>query len=238
MRSTLVYDLPTRLFHWLFSGLFLSSFIIANTVDDDSQVFTYHMLSGILLAGLVLWRIIWGVVGSKYARFSGFNLNLWDLKDYLLGILSGAKKRWTGHNPASGWAAIIMLLLVLGLAGTGYLMTTEYKEAFEDVHELMANAFIIVVILHIAGVVLHSFRNGDAIALSMIDGKKAFGESRDAISSNHRLAAMLLIALVASGALYLFKNFNSQQGSLRFFGQDLQLGEAEAGRGQSLDDEH
>ena len=61
MRTTLVYDLPTRLFHWLFSGLFLLSFVITKTVDDESLVFSYHMLSGLLLGGLVLWRVFWGV---------------------------------------------------------------------------------------------------------------------------------------------------------------------------------
>ncbi|MGE5084995.1 MAG: cytochrome b/b6 domain-containing protein [Bacillota bacterium] len=229
MRTALVYDLPTRLFHWLFSGLFLVSFVITKTVDDESIAFTYHMLSGLLLGGLVLWRIVWGVVGSKYARFSEFNLSLVDLKNYLFGILSGSKKRWAGHNPASSWAAIIMLLLALGLAITGYLMTTGNKETFEDIHELMANTFIIVVVLHVAGVVLHSLRHQDAIALSMVDGKKELNDNRASISSSHRFAGVLLMALVVSAGLYLFKNFDSQQGTLNLFGQTLHVGDVEAG---------
>lgn len=238
MRTTLVYDLPTRLFHWLFSGLFLLSFIITKTVDDESIVFVYHMLSGLLLGALVLWRIVWGVVGSKHARFSGFNLNPWDLKDYLLGILSGSKKRWAGHNPASSWAAIGMLALALGLATTGYLMTTGYKETFEDIHEFMANTFIVIVILHIAGVILHTLRHRDAIALSMVDGKKDLNENKDSISSTSRFAALLLIALLVSGGLYLVKNFNAQQGTLNLFGKTLQLADAESGSEQSAGDEH
>ncbi len=100
MRSTLIYDLPTRLFHWLFSGLFLLSFAIAKTIDDESLVFSYHMLSGLVLGSLVVWRLIWGFVGSEHARFSGFSLNPLHLKDYFLGILSGSKIRWPGHIPA------------------------------------------------------------------------------------------------------------------------------------------
>lgn len=229
MRSTLVYDLPTRIFHWIFSSLFLLSFVIAKTIDDDSTVFMYHMLSGLLLGGLVLWRLIWGVVGSKHARFSGFDLNPFHLKDYFLGIVSGSKKRWSGHNPASSWAALTMFALALGLAVTGYLMTTGQKENFEDIHEFMANSFIIVVVLHVLGVILHSIRHRDAIALSMVDGKKQLTEKGEAIISSNKFAAVVLIALIVSAGLYLFKNFDAQSGSLQLFGQTLQLGEGQEG---------
>lgn len=227
MRTTLIYDLPTRIFHWTFSGLFLFSFVIAKTVDDESVVFSYHMLSGLLIGGIVLWRIFWGLFGSQHARFTGFNLNPMYLKDYFLGILSGSKKRWSGHNPASSWAAITMFVLAAGLATTGYLMSTGSKEAFEDLHEFMANAFVIIVILHIAGVILHVLRHRDALALSMIDGKKELIDSKDSISSSNGFAAILFIAFVTSSAIYLANNFNIQNRTLNIFGQTLQLGESE-----------
>lgn len=228
MRSTLVYDLPTRLFHWIFSGLFLFAFAIAKTVDDETLVFSYHMLAGLLLGGLVLWRAIWGFVGSKHARFSGFSLNPVHLKDYFLGLLSGAKKRWSGHNPASSWAAVVMLILAFGLAVTGYLMSTGSKEDFEDIHEFMANSFIIVVVFHVAGVIFHSLRHRDAIALSMVDGKKEVDDHNEQpIGSTRRFAAVVLIALVTSAGIFLVKNFDSQNRTLNVFGQTLQLGESE-----------
>ncbi|NUN06946.1 MAG: cytochrome b/b6 domain-containing protein [Bdellovibrio sp.] len=228
MRSHLVYDLPTRLFHWLFSGLFLLSFVIAQTVDDESVIFSYHMLAGFMLGGLVVWRLLWGIVGSQHARFTGFNLNPLQLKDYFLGILSGSKKRWIGHNPASSWAAVTMFALALGLAITGYLMSTGNKEAFEDIHEFLANTFIVVVVLHVAGIILHTVRHQDAIALSMIDGKKEAATSDTSIPSSRPFAAVLLVALVAAGGIYLFKNFDSQNQTLGIFGQTLQLGENES----------
>lgn len=228
MRSTLVYDLPTRLFHGLFAILFLLSFTIAKTTDDESLLFSYHMLSGIVLAGLVLWRIIWGLIGSRHAKFSGFDLNPLNLKEYFLGILSGSKKRWTGHNPASSWAATIMFILALGLAITGYMMTTGYKESVEDTHEFMANAFITVVILHVAGIILHSLRHQDGIALSMIDGKKETSNlTTTQIISARPFAAVVLLTLVVSSAAYLYKNFNPQNRILTLLGQTLQLGENE-----------
>ena len=67
MRQHLVYDLPTRIFHWFFAGLFMMAFIIANTVDDESYVFSFHMIAGLTMTFLVLLRLIWGFVGSSAA---------------------------------------------------------------------------------------------------------------------------------------------------------------------------
>ncbi len=235
MRSTLVYDLPTRIFHWLFSGLFLVAFGIAKTIDDDSIIFSYHMLAGFLIGGLVIWRIFWGFFGSSHARFTGFNLNPLALKDYFLGILSGSKKRWSGHNPASSWAAITMFVLALGLATSGYLMGTGYKESLEDIHEFMANAFVVIVVMHVAGVLLHSIRHQDAIACSMVDGKKELGNNDQSIPSNRNFSAILLLALFVSAGIYLVNNFDSPNRALNLFGQTLQLGENESNEGVEHD---
>lgn len=240
MRSTFVYDLPTRIFHGLFAALFLTSFLIAKTVDDESLDFSYHMLSGLLMGGLVLWRIAWGFVGSKHARFSGFNLNPLHLKEYFLGVLSGSKRRWAGHNPASSWSAIAMFALAIGLSVSGYLMSTGAKETFEDAHELMANMFILTVALHVAGVLLHSLRHQDGIAFSMIDGKKEVSEPSAGIPSSRRFSALLLLILVFTAGALLAKNFNSQSRTLSAFGQTLQLGDSEnehEDTNQSEDDE-
>ena len=75
MRKQLIYDLPTRIFHWGFAGLFVFVIFIAKTVDDENPVFSYHMLAGLMLGGLVTLRIIWGFFGTKYARFSSFALH-------------------------------------------------------------------------------------------------------------------------------------------------------------------
>lgn len=228
MRNGLVYDLPTRLFHWLFSGLFLMAFVIAKTVDDDSSWFNYHSLAGLTLGFLVFLRVVWGFFGTQHARFSGFNLNPMDLVAYFKEILSGGKRRWAGHNPASSWAAIIMMLMALGLAITGYLMTSgPDKEAFEDVHELLANGFIVVVVLHIAGIVLHTIRHKDMIGLSMIDGKKVNIAKDQTITSSRSAFGILLIGLVVAFGLHLFKNYDSQSRRIQFFGTTLQLGENE-----------
>ena len=86
MNKKNAFDLPTRVFHWVFAILFVAAFTIANTIDDDSKWYTLHSLSGIMMVFLIFLRGIWGFVGSKYARFSSFKLNPSDLIKYLKSI--------------------------------------------------------------------------------------------------------------------------------------------------------
>lgn len=206
----------------------MTAFIIVKTFDDDSPVYVYHMLAGMSLSFLVLLRILWGVVGTKHAKFSGFTLNPLELIAYLKGILTGNKKRWAGHNPASSWAGIFMMLMALGLGITGYLMTSGAdKETFEDVHELFADGFIILVILHVVGIAVHTIRHHEMIGLSMVDGKKVDVPAEQVIPSSRPAFGILLIACMIAFGLYLNKNFDSSSSTLQFFGTTLQLGESE-----------
>lgn len=230
MKKIRVYDLPTTIFHWIFAILFLTAFGITKVVDDESALFTFHMLIGIMLFAVVVWRITWGFVGSKYARFSSFQLNPKDLLIYFRDFFTTKTKRYLGHNPASSWAAIIMFILALGLGLTGYMMAQGTgKDFYEDIHELMANAFIIVVIFHVVGILLHTFRHRDNIGLSMINGKKDALNDEPGIIKSHRLAALVFVAFVGLFAFLLSKNYNSRSQTLNFFGTVLQLGESEEG---------
>lgn len=229
MNKRLAYDIPTRLFHWLFAGLFITAFLIAKTIDDESPVFSYHMLAGFLLSFIVLLRIIWGFVGTRYARFNSFALHPKDLLHYFTGILSGSKRKWSGHNPASSWAGLVMFALALSLGTTGYLMANGQKETFEDVHELLANGFLVAVLMHIAGVILHMLRHRDALGLSMVLGTKTDVPENEAITNSRPVVALLFVGLVTTFAVHLASNFNIQKRTLNFFGTTLQLGETEDG---------
>lgn len=226
-----------RIFHWLFAGLFIGTFLIAKTVDDDSPVFTYHMLAGILLGFTVLLRILWGIIGTKHSRFTSFALHPKDLVAYFAGILSGDKRRWAGHNPASSWAAVAMFGFALGLGLTGYLMASGQKETFEDIHELLANGFLVIVLMHVAGVVLHALRHHDGIAMSVVDGAKMDVPIGETISSSKLGVALLFVGLFAIFAIYLADSFDSQKQTLNFLGTTLQLGENQDGGAEEYDDD-
>ncbi|NBX77561.1 MAG: cytochrome b [Proteobacteria bacterium] len=229
MKKELVYDLPTRVFHWLFSGLFITAFLIAKTVDSESLVYTYHMLVGLTLGFLVLLRLIWGVLGTKHAKLSDFSLNPRDLISYFIGILRGEKRKWAGHNPASSWAALFMMACAVTSALTGYLMTSgTAKENFEDIHELSANAFMIVALVHVAGIVVHTLRYRELIGLSMVNGKKADVSPGEEIRNQRGGVALLLMGLVIAFGIQLVRNYDFQSRTLKFVGTVLTLGENEA----------
>ncbi len=228
MKRNLVYDLPTRLFHWSFVFLFIVAYVIGNVFDDDSPIYAYHMLAGLTLGFVVLLRIIWGFIGSRHARWSQFALNPVDLIQYFKGILSGSMKRWAGHNPASSWAAIIMIVCAIGLATTGYLMTgAGLKHQFEEIHEILANVFLFTAIAHVAGIILHTLRHKEMIGLAMVSGKKDEVPENEQISSAHHVIGFLFIVFILSFAGYLYKNYDAKTSQLSLFGQTLQLGENE-----------
>ena len=244
MNKKRVYDLPTRVFHWIFAGCFLTAFTIANTVDDDGSGFSYHMIAGMVMVFTVMWRIVWGVIGSPHARFTDFSLQPAELANYLKKALIGTTRFWSGHNPASSWAAIIMMLLALGLGITGYLMiSSPGGESLEDVHEVLANSFIVIVLLHIAGIIMHTVKHKDPISKSMIDGYKQHVPDTELPVSAHTASGLVVLALSLGVGLYLLGNYNPDSRTLSIAGSTLQLTEFEDdaheyGHDDDHDDDH
>ena len=232
MRQILVYDLPTRLFHWLFAGFFITAFAISNLVDDDSARFSLHMLAGLGMVFVVALRLVWSLVGTRHARLSDLALNPSQLFGYFKGMFSGGSRRWIGHNPASSWAAVAMVGLALGLGTTGLLMATGGEnDAVKEVHELMANAFLVVALLHVAGVLAHVLRHRDGLASSMVTGRKqAFAVDQVPVRALP-VAGMAFVALTALFCGYLLQNYDGQARTLEVFGTTLQLGENEDDHG-------
>lgn len=227
MKMSKIYDLPTRIFHWMFVGSFVGAFIIAKVVDDDSSVYVYHMLLGFVLTFLVLFRLIWGGIGSRYAKFSSFQLAPRKLVGYFKQMLTGNTEHNAGHNPASSWAALVMMGLSLGLAVTGIMMAQKInKEFVEEIHELFANLFLLVSIGHVMGIFFHSIIHRDNIALSMIHGMKQELKV-EGIKKNHVLVALILVLSTGILGIQLINGFDAKSGKLEILGRSLQLGEQE-----------
>ncbi|SMO88597.1 cytochrome b/b6 domain-containing protein [Fodinibius sediminis] len=226
--KTTVYDWPTRIFHWLFAFLFLGAYLIVETVDDKNPLFTLHMMAGLTIGFLLILRIIWGFVGTTYARFSSFKMNPGELIRYLKEAVVTKTKRYLGHNPASSYAAVIMFICAAGLAITGVIMTGGGETDFyEETHELLANIFLITVVAHVGGIIFHHIKHRDSLWLSMFDGKKKSLPEKSGITSSKRLAGILFLILTLMWTGYLYSNYDSTNQSLNFFGQELVLGEEE-----------
>lgn len=228
MKNVLIYDLPQRIFHWLFAVLFLVSFVIGKAVDDESIIYAYHMISGILMSSLVILRVFWGFVGNKHSKFSSMPLNIRNLVDYLKNIFNKDAPLFPGHNPASAFAAIGMYVLTMILLFSGFQMVNlNQKHFFEEVHEVVAHLFLVIVILHVAGIVLHMMKKKDQIALSMLTGAKQQVDDKHKISSNSFGVAVVLVIVFFTIANYLLKNFNGTTGNLKILSQNYSLVEIE-----------
>lgn len=225
MKSILAYDLPIRIFHWIFALLFVTSFFIAKVIDDDSVLYAYHMISGLMMAVLVFLRILWGFWGTTNSRFSSFELNLNLLKEYLTGILTGKAKRYFGHNPASSYAALGMFLLTFSVVGSGLLMVNRInKGLFEEFHELFANFMFLLVILHVAGVVLHQLRHHDGLVFTMFSGRKKTDEDPEPVEPK-AFVAFIILAVVAGSGMFVLSQYDQRSGVLNLIGTSLQLGD-------------
>jgi len=228
MEKVKAYDLPIRAFHWIFALLFITSFSIGNFVDDESTLYGFHMISGMVMAFMVTLRIIWGYTGTTYARFSSFLLKPHDLINYFKSIRKGEHPRELGHNPASSYAAVGMFIFTYALVSTGLLMVNGIeKKTFKEIHEIFGMLFLVTVLVHIVGVIFHQIRNHDGIPFSMITGKKNPVEGKTPIGSNSPLILVLYLMLTIGFSSYLLVNYNADQGMLHAFGKSLQLGENE-----------
>lgn len=223
------YDYPTRIFHWLFASLFATSFVIAEFVDDESKLYAYHMLSGLIMSGLVLWRIIWGFLGAKTARFSSFKLRPQELIEYFKNLRKEGGKRYLGHNPASSYSALMMMSFAIVSAVSGILSAIDVSHFIEEIaevfHETSAKLFLVTAILHILGVIYHQVKYKDGLITSMLSGKKKAIENEKEISSNHPRAALVLVMLFALGGFALLNKYDTSTGVLTLFGLEMELGE-------------
>lgn len=231
--QTKVFDFPTRLFHWTLAGLFIVAFSIGKFVDDEAAIFPYHSMLGLLMVGAVVLRLVWGVAGTRYARFGSFKLNPLDLAGYLKSVATGRKSPTLGRNPASSFAALAMVCLTLALGATGYLMATATSEAqagdIKEIHEVLAILFAVIAALHVVGIVVHTISQKDPIGRSMVDGNKASVTGETGITGTRPLVGLLFLVALAGGAVALNAGYNPASRTLVLGGQTLHLGENEAG---------
>lgn len=108
-----VWDPLVRIFHWSLVTFFIIAYVTHEDVDD------LHIFAGYVVLGLLLFRILWGIVGSKYARFSNFVYPPTTVLNYIKGLATGKVEHYLGHNPAGGWMVVALLLSLSLVSYTG-----------------------------------------------------------------------------------------------------------------------
>jgi cytochrome b len=188
----LVWDLPTRLCHWLLGGSFAVAFITA----ESEPWRALHVISGYTAVGLIAFRLLWGLVGTRYARFSGFSFAPSRVFGYLKSLLAFRPQHHAGHNPAGSWAVVALLVLVAASGATGWAAFNEVGPGWlGDLHEGFANATLALVVVHVLAVIASSWLHRENLVRAMIDGRKAL-HAQPAASGPRRIVAFALVAAV------------------------------------------
>ena len=199
MPKILVWDWPVRIGHWLMVGGFVLAWLTA-----ESETFRLvHAVSGGVVLAVATFRLPWGFIGSRYARFVDFVRGPSAVKDYANSLLKLEPAHHVGHNPAGGWA--IVLLLGLGIL-TGFSGWAIYNDIgghwFEELHESLASAMLTVVFIHLIGVFSGSLLHGENLVPAMLTGRKQ-GLPEEAIPSARPLAAILLLLWVGAASWWI-----------------------------------
>ena len=167
--NTKVWDLPTRIFHWALAASFAGAYVLS----ESERLRNVHVALGYTVLGLLAFRLVWGFIGPRYARFSSFVHSPVAAFRYLRDEVRGRAPRYVGHNPAGSWAVFGLLILGVATGVTGYLNFNEQGgESMEDLHEAFANAWLVLVGLHILGVAFSSLMQRENLVHSMITGFK------------------------------------------------------------------
>jgi len=192
VRKILVWDAPIRVFHWLMALSFAGAYI---TSEGESWRLV-HVTLGYTMAGLVAFRILWGLMGTRYARFSAFVRGPKAVARYMGAMLRGQPEHHTGHNPAGALAIVALLGLTVVIAASGWAIYNDIAgDWLKEVHEVAANLMLGVVGIHIAGVVVASWLHRENLVRAMVTGHK-LGTPEEGIRSAWRMLAVLMLAAV------------------------------------------
>ncbi len=165
-----IWDPFVRAFHWLLVAGF-----VANFFELVRPGKTAHQIIGYVILGLIAARLVWGLVGPRHARFADFVRTPGQVIAHLRQLARHRDRRYLGHSPAGGAMIVALLLTIAALGATGWFSRTDWffgVKWMEETHEILANALLALVILHVLGVVHASWRHRENLVLSMLTGRK------------------------------------------------------------------
>lgn len=190
----LVWDAPVRVFHWMMVLVFAGAWLTA----ESERWRLAHVTLGYTMAGLVVFRLLWGVFGTRHARFTQFVRGPAAVGGYLKSLLRGRPEHHAGHNPAGALAIVALLLLAVAVPATGWALFNDAGgEWLEDVHEGVANAMLALVAVHVAAVAISSWLHRENLVAAMVTGRKTAPREEAIRGAWRSVAALLLVAVLA-----------------------------------------
>lgn len=220
--SKVIWDLPTRLFHWLLVILMVLLWYTGDLGGLDLNLplpggETYfvanmdlHMWLGQALLALVIFRLFWGIFGSRTARFSSFVRGPKAVIAYFKALIRQGPPASFGHNPAGGWMVVLMLVLLAAQAVTGlfanddifsegplaHLVSSETSGQLTEIHGILFNGLLAAVALHVLAILFYALR-GKNLVRPMVTGRVPAGEGEQRLVAS----GWALLLLAVSGGL-------------------------------------
>lgn len=200
LQKVLVWDLPTRTFHWLQALSFVGAYLTA----ESEKTRDIHVALGYILFGLIVFRLLWGFIGTRYAKFSSFLFKPSEIIAYMLSIFKGKSAHFVGHNPVGSVAIWLLLGLGLTLGVTGVmLLQDDVADVVVDIHAYVTDAMLVVIFLHLVGVFMSSFLHKENLVRAMITGFKPAESGQGIKYAYNWLGLVMLVIAVAFGCFYL-----------------------------------
>ena len=197
-RSRRMVDAPTRMFHALFALCFLGAYL----TSEGESMRLLHLTLGYSMAGLLVFRVVYGLMGPRPARLSLLWRKLGSLSQWLGSVKQGAfdgtwvAVNWRqGQNLALAVAVAALLALVAPLTLSGYATYNEWGDWLSEVHTLVGNAFLVVVLAHLGIVLCLSLLRRKNMAMQMVHGRTE-GPGPDLVQRNHGWLAVLMLVAV------------------------------------------
>ena len=206
-----IWDLPVRLFHWAIVLL-----IPALWATHRFENMDLHILLGEIMLGLVLWRLLWGVLGSSTARFAGFVRGPGSVIRYL----TGKGRPAFGHNPLGGWSVVTMLLVLVTQIGLGlfaidedalyegplsHLVSYDTARVLAQRHETVFWVLVALIAVHVLAVLYYLVVKRDNLVTPMVTGRRVAGGEEAALVPAPLWRFLLSAALAAGATLALIR---------------------------------
>ncbi len=208
-----VWDVPVRLFHWILVSCFITAWLTL-----DNRYLDIHVFAGYVMGGLIVFRILWGIVGDSYARFRDFAFGWREAWNYMTMVLKRWPTRYLGHNPAGSWAIYLLLglgllITITGLLGMGGeerqgplagLLNYPQGESVIYLHEVLSWVMLGTVAVHLTGVATESILHRENLVGSMITGYKKAAQGTISAPPRRLVGTLMLVVIVAAGFSWFY----------------------------------
>lgn len=200
IQRILVWDTPTRLFHWLQALSFAGAYLTA----DTERYRDIHVALGYIMLGLIAFRLLWGFIGTRYALFRSFFFTPKEIVAYLLSLVKGNPKHYVGHTPVGSMSIWLMLALGIIVCVTGVIaLQDDASDAVVDMHEIATYVMLAMILLHLIGVVMSSVMHRENLVRAMITGFKYADLDKGIARSYNWLGVMMIVMIVVFWIVFI-----------------------------------